>query len=60
MLKIASRHWKKFRGFSSSPEAIMHFVHMKYWFSLSCRDLEEMMHLRGAWDSLRMGAEIRV
>jgi len=48
MLKISSRHRKKFKGFCSSPEAIMHFVYMKCRFSLSYRDLEEMMSMRGA------------
>ena len=48
MLKISSRHRKKFKGFFSSPETIMHFVYMKCRFSLSYHDLEEMMSMRGA------------
>jgi len=37
-----------FKGFCSSPSVIMLFVYMKCRFSLSYRDLEEMMVIRGA------------
>ncbi len=37
-----------FKGFCSSPSVIMLFVYMKCRFSLSYRDLEEMMMIRGA------------
>lgn len=36
------------QGFCSLSEVILLFVCMKCRFSLSCRDLEEMMHMRGA------------
>ena len=48
MLKISAHLHKKFKGFCSSPEAIMLFVYMKCRFSLSYRDLEEMTSIRGA------------
>mgnify|MGYP000641263725 CR=1 FL=1 len=48
MLKISHGLLPKFKGFCSSPEVIMLFVYMKCRFSLSYRDLEEMMHMRGA------------
>jgi putative transposase len=48
MKKIGNQHLKKFKGFCSSAEIIMMFVYMKCRFSLSYRDLEEMMLMRGA------------
>ena len=48
MLKIASDIRDKFKGYCSSGEIIMLFVYMKCRFSLSYRDLEEMMIIRGA------------
>ena len=48
VLKISQDLLPKFKGFCSSPELIMLFVYMKCRFSLSYRDLEEMMHMRGA------------
>jgi len=45
---IASKILKHFKGFCSSPEVIMLFVYMKYRFSLSYRELEEMAYIRGA------------
>lgn len=48
MLKINSKLAKKFKGYCSCPEAILTFVYMKCRFSLSYRDLEEMMSMRGA------------
>lgn len=48
MLKIQSCLKKEFKGYSVSPEIIMMFVYMKLRFSLSYRDLEEMMSMRGA------------
>jgi len=47
-LKISRELLPKFKCFCSSPELIMMFVYMKCRFSLSYRDLEEMMHIRGA------------
>lgn len=38
-----------FKVFCSSPSVIMLFVYMKCRFSLSYRDLEEMMQIRGAF-----------
>lgn len=38
---------KPFKGVCSSPEIITLFVYMKYRFSLSYRDLQEMAHIRG-------------
>jgi putative transposase len=48
LLKISQKLLPKFKGFCSSPELIMMFVYMKCRFSLSYRDLEEMMMMRGA------------
>jgi len=48
MLKIAPSLHKHFKGFCSSPEVIMLFVYMKSKFTLSYRDLEEIMTIRGA------------
>jgi putative transposase len=47
-LHISHTLLKHFKGFCSSPEVIMLFVYMKCRFSLSYRDLEEMMSIRGA------------
>ncbi|MBL4707040.1 MAG: IS6 family transposase [Flavobacteriales bacterium] len=47
-MKIGAKHRKKFKGFCSSAEIIMMFVYMKCRFSLSYRDLEELMRMRGA------------
>ena len=49
MFQIDSKLTKYFKGFCSSPEIIMMFVYMKCRFSLSYRDLEEMMAIRGAF-----------
>ncbi len=49
MLKINSSLLHHFKGFCSSPSVIMLFVYMKLRFSLSYRDLEEMMSMRGAY-----------
>jgi len=48
MLTISSALLPKFKGFCSSPSVILLFVYMKCRFSLSYRDLEEMMMIRGA------------
>jgi putative transposase len=48
MFKISPQLLPKFKGFCSSPSVIMLFVYMKCRFSLSYRDLEEMMVIRGA------------
>jgi putative transposase len=48
MLKISPKLSRHFKGFCSSPEIIMLFVYMKCRFSLSYRDLEEIMMIRGA------------
>ncbi len=48
MFRITARLLSYFKGFCSSPEIIMLFVYMKCRFSLSYRDLEEMMSIRGA------------
>ena len=48
MLMIRSELRKEFKGYSVSPEIIMMFVYMKLRFSLSYRDLEEMMSMRGS------------
>lgn len=48
MLNISPKLRHHFKGFCSSPEVIMLFVYMKCRFSLSYRDLEEMMMIRGA------------
>ena len=49
MFKISPKLTGYFKGFCSSPEVIMLFVYMKCRFSLSYRDLEEMMIIRGAF-----------
>jgi len=48
MLNISPQLLPHFKGFCSSPSIIMLFVYMKCRFSLSYRDLEEMMIIRGA------------
>jgi len=48
MLNISPELLSHFKGFCSSPSVIMLFVYMKCRFSLSYRDLEEMMMIRGA------------
>ena len=48
MLTICPKLRHNFKGFCSSPSVIMLFVYMKCRFSLSYRDLEEMMMMRGA------------
>ena len=48
MLTISPQLRPCFKGFCSSPEVIILFVYMKCRFSLSYRDLEEMMMIRGA------------
>ncbi|CCM10061.1 transposase [Cardinium endosymbiont cEper1 of Encarsia pergandiella] len=48
MFSITRRLFPYFKGFCSSPELILLFVYMKCRFSLSYRDLEEMMRMRGA------------
>lgn len=49
MLEISSSMIHYFKGFCSSAEVIMLFVSMKCRFSISYRDLEEMMQIRGAF-----------
>ena len=48
MLTISPQLLPYFKGFCTSPSVIMLFVYMKCRFSLSYRDLEEMMIIRGA------------
>ncbi len=48
MLTISAKLRPHFKGFCSSADIIMLFVYMKYRFSLSYRELEEMMMIRGA------------
>lgn len=48
MLKISPNLEPYFKGFCSSSNLIMLFVYMKCRFSLSYRDLEEIMTIRGA------------
>jgi len=48
MLTISPQLLPRFKCFCSSPSVIMLFVYMKCRFSLSYRDLEEMMMIRGA------------
>jgi putative transposase len=48
MFRITAKLLPHFKGFCSSPEVILLFVYMKCRFSLSYRDLEEMMSIRGA------------
>lgn len=47
LLSISEELRPKFKHHCSSPEAIMLFVYMKCRFSLSYRELEEMMIIRG-------------
>ena len=48
MFTVSPKLLPHFKGFCSSPSVIMLFVYMKCRFSLSYRDLEEMMAIRGA------------
>ena len=47
MLKLSPKLYKHFKGYCSDPNVIMLFVYMKFRFTLSYRDLEEMMVMRG-------------
>lgn len=47
MLQISPKLHKYFKNFCSSPSVIMLFVYIKCRFSLSYRELEEMMIIRG-------------
>ncbi len=49
MLLISRSLGRHFKGYCSSPEVIMLFVYMKCRFSLSYRELEEMMMILGAF-----------
>ena len=48
MPEVSSDLLKHFKGFCSTPSVILLFVYMKCRFSLSYRELEEMMNIRGA------------
>ena len=48
MITVSPSHLRHFKGFCSTPSIILMFVYMKFRFSLSYRDLEEMMDMRGA------------
>jgi putative transposase len=48
MFQVSDDLLKYFKNFCSSPSVIMLFVYMKSRFSLSYRELEEMMIMRGA------------
>lgn len=48
MLTLCPTLLPRFKGFCSSPSVIMMFVYMKCRFSLSYRELEEMMQIRVA------------
>ena len=48
MLTLCPTLLPRFKEFCSSPSVIMLFVYMKCRFSLSYRELEEMMQIRGA------------
>lgn len=47
MLTLSPKLLPHFKGFCTSPSLIMLFVYMKCRFSLSYRELEEMMMIRG-------------
>ena len=47
MLKIAPKHKSRFKYHCSSPEFIMLVVYMKCRFSLSYREIEELLEIRG-------------
>ena len=49
MLNISPKLHKHFKGYCSDPNIIMLFIYMKFRFTLSYRDLEEMMIIRGAF-----------
>ena len=49
MLKLSPKLHKHFKGYCSDPNVIMLFVYMKFRFTLSYRDLEEMMLMRGVF-----------
>ena len=47
MLKIDPKLQKHFKNFCYSPQIIMLCLYMKFRFSLSYRDIEELCQLRG-------------
>lgn len=47
MFVVSAKLLKYFKGYCSSPSVILLFVYMKCRFSLSYRELEELMHIRG-------------
>jgi len=49
MLQLSPKLHEHFKGYCSDPNIIMLFVYMKLRFTLSYRDLEEMMVMRGAF-----------
>ena len=49
LLKISPTLHKHFKGYCSAPNIIMLFIYMKFRFTLSYRDLEEMTVMRGAF-----------
>ncbi|NCQ66116.1 MAG: IS6 family transposase [Alphaproteobacteria bacterium] len=49
MLKVYPTLHKHFKGYCSEPNIIVLFVYMKFRFTLSYRDLEEMTVMRGAF-----------
>ena len=53
MLKINSGFKKYFKNFCYSPQVIMLCLYMKFRFSLSYRDIEELCQLRGLTLSTR-------
>jgi transposase-like protein len=48
MPEVSSDILNHFKGFCTTPSVIMLFVYMKCRFSLSYRELEEMMSIRVA------------
>lgn len=48
IIEITEKLLKYFKGYSSSAELILLLVYFKLRYSLSYRDLEEMMVIRGA------------
>ncbi len=48
LIEVSKKFEKWFKGYCSSPTVILLFVYFKLRYSLSYRDLEEMMKIRGA------------
>jgi transposase-like protein len=60
MPEVSSDILNHFKGFCTTPSVIMLFVYMKCRFSLSYRELEEMMSIRVANVTIQPALSFRI